>query len=74
MHIYGHETERIHQLQRQLQAEEQFRAAVREMRLAQRRAVNAKRRQSDHSAWREEAARLAAVVDRELSILDNEGW
>lgn len=47
MNIYGHETDRIHQLQRQLQEAEQFRALVAEMRMKQRQfrrtAVEARR-------------------------------
>jgi hypothetical protein len=75
MNIITHETERIHQLQRQLQEAEQFRALAEDMRLTQRRYRTLKR-----YGWPvngladtlERRCRLEAAVDRELRLLDSE--
>lgn len=73
MHIYSHETERIHQLQRQLHDEEQFRALVRELRQIQRRC----RRLFSGSGKVPKVTsylrdQLEAIVDRQLGLLDGE--
>jgi hypothetical protein len=76
MNIITHETERIHQLQRQLQEAEQFRALVRDMRRTQRRYRNREARGPWEKYARitllEHRNRLEACIDMQLRLLDSE--
>ena len=67
MNIYGPETERCRELQRQLHEAEQFRALVRDYRLAARRYARC-----DEACNRNMMLRLRSMVDAELRLLPSE--
>ena len=71
MNIYGPETERCRELQRQLAEADQFKALVREYRIVERRYQRLKNN-THEGETRRLMLGLRAQIDAELRLLDSE--